>query len=87
MGNEVDGFLVDVGEQLVRDPGHAHFGVAHRRGRIAVDGAEVALAVDQHHPASRTAAPMRTSASYTALSPCGCGTCRSCRPTTLADFL
>ena len=50
VGNEVDGFLVDVGQQLVRDPGHAHLGVAHRGRGVAVDGAEVALAVDQHHP-------------------------------------
>ena len=45
--DEVDGLLVDVGEQLLRDPRHPHFGVAHRRGRIAVDRAEVALAVDE----------------------------------------
>jgi hypothetical protein len=44
---EVDGFLVDVGEQLVRELGHARFGVTHRRGGIAVDRTEVALAVDQ----------------------------------------
>ncbi len=29
--------------------GAAHFGVAHRRGRIAVDRAEIALPVDQRH--------------------------------------
>ena len=45
---EVDRFLVDVGEHLVRDLGQADLGVAHRRGVVAVDRAEVALAVDQH---------------------------------------
>ena len=45
--DEVDGVLVDVGEHLVRDPRHARLGVAHGRRRIAVDGAEVALAVDE----------------------------------------
>jgi hypothetical protein len=45
---EIDGFLVDVGQQLVADARHADFGVAHRRGVVAVDRAEVALAVDQH---------------------------------------
>ncbi|CFU78885.1 Uncharacterised protein [Bordetella pertussis] len=48
VGPEVDRFLVDIGQQLVRDLGQADFGVAHRRGVVAVDGAEVALAVDQH---------------------------------------
>ena len=47
VGYEVDRFLVDVGQQLVREPRHAHFGVAHGRRRIAVHRAEVALAVDQ----------------------------------------
>ena len=32
---------------LAGDAGHARFGVAHGRGRVAVDAAEVALAVDQ----------------------------------------
>ena len=50
VGGEVDRFLVDVGEQLVRHLPHAHLGVAHRGGRIAVHGAEVALPVDEHHP-------------------------------------
>ncbi len=44
---EIDGFLLDVGEQLVRDARHAHFRIAHRRGGIAVHRAEVALAVHQ----------------------------------------
>ena len=48
VGPEVDRFLVDVGEHLVRDLRQPDFGVAHRGGVIAVDRAEVALAVDQH---------------------------------------
>ena len=45
---EVDGVLVDVAEQRIRGLREARFGVAHRRGRIAIHRAEVALAVDQH---------------------------------------
>ena len=45
--DEVDRFLVDVRQQLARELRHAHFGVAHRRRRIAVDRPEIALAVDQ----------------------------------------
>ncbi len=48
VGDEIDRFLVDVGQQLMGDLGHAHFGVTHGRGGVAVDGTEVALAVDQH---------------------------------------
>ena len=44
---EVDGFLVDVGKQLGGDRRQAGLGVAHRGGAVAVDGAEVALAVDE----------------------------------------
>ena len=44
---EVDGLLVDVGEQVGGGLGHAHLGVAHGRRLIAVHGAEVALAVEQ----------------------------------------
>ena len=47
VGAEVDGLLVDVGQQLPGEAGHAHLGVTHRRRRVAVDGAEVPLAVDQ----------------------------------------
>ena len=48
VGDEVDRFLVEIGEQFVRDLRHAHFGIAHGRRRVAVDRTEVALAVDQH---------------------------------------
>jgi hypothetical protein len=44
---EVDGFLVDVREQLARQTRHAHLRVAHRRRRVTVDRAEIALTVDQ----------------------------------------
>ena len=47
VGDEIDGVFVDVGQQLFGDLGHARFGVSVGRGRIAIDGAEVALAIDQ----------------------------------------
>ena len=45
--DEVDGVLVDVRQQLRRDGRHARLGVAHGGRRVAVDRAEVALAVDE----------------------------------------
>ena len=45
--DEVDRLLLDVGQHLVGDRGHPCLGVAHRRGRVAVDRSEVALAVDE----------------------------------------
>src|SRR5882724_10414211 len=45
--HEVDGVLLDVGQHLVRDLRHPRFRVAHGGGRIAVDGAEVPLPVDE----------------------------------------
>jgi hypothetical protein len=47
VGTEVHRFLVEIGEQLVRDLRHADLGVAHGRGVVAVDRSEVSLAVDQ----------------------------------------
>ena len=47
VGDEVDGVGVDVGEHLAGDAGQARLGVAHGGGWVAVDGAEVALAVDE----------------------------------------
>ena len=44
---EIDGVFVDAVEQKPRDFGQARFGVAIGRGVIAVDIAEIALAVDQ----------------------------------------
>ena len=45
--DEVDRVLVDVGEDLGGDRGHARLGVAHRGRRVAIDRAVVALAVDE----------------------------------------
>jgi hypothetical protein len=45
--DEVDRVHVDVPEHLRGDPGEPALRVAHRRGRVVVDGAEVPLAVDQ----------------------------------------
>ena len=45
---EVDGFLVQIRQQLVRDLGHADFCVTHRGRVVAVHRAEVALAIHQH---------------------------------------
>ena len=47
IGSEIDGFLFDVREHLLGDLRKARLGVTHRRRRIAVDRAVVALAVDQ----------------------------------------
>ena len=49
VGLEIDGVLVDVVEQRLRDLGQAGFGVPHRGRHIAVDRAEIALPVDQRH--------------------------------------
>ena len=48
IGAEIDGFLVDVGQHLVGDLGQPDLGVAHGGGVVAVDRAEIALAVHQH---------------------------------------
>ena len=45
--DEVDRLLVEIGHQVVGQPGQPRFRVAHRRRRVAVDRAEVPLAVDQ----------------------------------------
>ena len=44
---EIDRVLVDAAEQQLGDRRHARLGVAHGRGVIAVDVAEIALPVDQ----------------------------------------
>ncbi len=46
---EVDGLLVEIVQQRVRRLVEPHLGVAHGRGRIAVERAEIALPVDQRH--------------------------------------
>ena len=48
--DERHGFFVEVFEHFARDTRHPHFRVAHRRRRIAIDRAEVALAVDEAIP-------------------------------------
>ncbi len=45
---EIHRFLVQVGQQFMRDPGHADFGITHRRRVIPVHRTEVTLPVHQH---------------------------------------
>ena len=45
---EVDGFLIQVFEQLLRDFGHADFCIAHCGRVIAIHGAKVTLSIDEH---------------------------------------
>jgi hypothetical protein len=47
VGAEIDSVLVDVGQQLMRDLGQPDLGVAHCCSVVAIDRAEIALAVDQ----------------------------------------
>ena len=47
IGAEIDGFFVDIFEQRGGNAGKPRFGVPHRRGRIAIDGTEISLAIDQ----------------------------------------
>ena len=47
VGDEIDGVLVEVVDRRVRHLLQPHLGVAHRRRRIAVHRAEIALPVDQ----------------------------------------
>ena len=47
VGNEIDGFLFDVREHFLGDFRKPRFRITHRRRRIAIDGAEISLAVDQ----------------------------------------
>ena len=47
VGDEVDGVLVEIGQQLHRDRRELGLGVTVRRGGIALDGAEVSLPVHQ----------------------------------------
>ena len=48
--DEVDRVLVHVGHERGAEMGHARLGVTHGRRRIAFDGTEVALAVDEALP-------------------------------------
>jgi hypothetical protein len=47
---EIDGILVDVGEHLHRDTCQPRFGVPVGGRRIAIDGAEVPLPIDERIP-------------------------------------
>jgi hypothetical protein len=47
VGDVVDGVGIDVAQHLGRDAGEPALGVAHRRGRVVVDRAEVPLSVDE----------------------------------------
>ena len=47
---EVDRVLIDLGQHLVGDAGETAFGVAHRRGAVTVQRAEVAGAIDEGIP-------------------------------------
>ena len=48
VGDEIDGFLVDVGEHIHRDLAHSGFCVTVSSRRVAVYGAEVSVTVDEH---------------------------------------
>jgi hypothetical protein len=47
VGHKVDGVLLEVLQELFGNARHPDLGVSHGRRRVAVDGAEVALPVDQ----------------------------------------
>ncbi len=47
---EIDGILVDIGQHEHAGRRQPHFGVAHRRRRIAIDGPEITLPIDQRQP-------------------------------------
>ena len=47
VGDEIDGFFFEVGENVFRDFRQPRLGVSHGRRRIAVDGTEIPLPVDQ----------------------------------------
>ena len=49
-GLEIDGILVDVVQQIGGGAGQPRLGIPHRRRRIAIHRAEIALPVDQRHP-------------------------------------
>ncbi len=46
--DEIDGFLVQIGQHGMGDLAHADFGVAHGGGGVAIHRTEVALPIDQH---------------------------------------
>ena len=44
---KINGFPIDVGEKFMRKPRHPDFRVSHCRRRIAIDGAEITLAIHE----------------------------------------
>ena len=48
VGAKVDGFLVDIGKQFMRNLRHPDFGVPHGRGIITIHRTKVTLTIDQH---------------------------------------
>ena len=70
IGLEVDGVLVEILDQRARHALEPHLGIAHGRRRIAVDGTEIALAVDQRQAHGEILRHPHQ-ASYTAWSPWG----------------
>ena len=44
---KINGFFLKIGQQRVRQLGHPDLGVSHRCSRVAIDGAEITLAVDE----------------------------------------
>ena len=62
VGFEIDSVLVDIGQHPLGEPSEARLGVAISGGRVAVDGAEIALAIDER-VAQRNGCAMRTSES------------------------
>jgi hypothetical protein len=70
IGLEVDRVLLDVVERRDRDARHPRFGIPVRGRRIAVDRAEVPWPSTSGYRSEKSCT-MRTSASYTALSPWG----------------
>src|SRR5208282_5458894 len=47
IGNEINGFFFEVGENIFADLRQTRFRVPHGRRRIAIDGAEISLSIDQ----------------------------------------
>ncbi len=47
VGAKIDGFLVEVRHQLMRNARHADFGITHRSGVVAIHRAEVPLPIHQ----------------------------------------
>src|SRR5216684_2211059 len=47
IGNEINGFFFQVGQNIFADFRQARFRVPHRRGWIAINGSEISLSIDQ----------------------------------------